>query len=231
MASLFGGCYYVQYMALPAHVLERLSPAFTHGGVRLAKPAEGPAQGLSFGIPELDALLPDGGLLRGSVVELSAAGEGALGTSLCLAACAQAQAEARARGAHTPWCAFVDPSGTLYGPGVAAAGVELERLLVVRPSLTALSRVALACVARHLASGRAPPRPCYRRHGAQRAPAHSRCRSSSVATPRRATVGGLSSVGGQAHGTRRQGSTRPRFVASPGGVGAQRRLGSRRPPE
>jgi recombination protein RecA len=130
-------------MALPAHLLERLSPAFSQAGVHFARPAEGPSQGLSFGIPELDALLPDGGLLRGSVVELCAAGEGALGTSLGLAACAATQAEARARGNNTPWCAFIDPSRTLYGPGVAAAGVDLSRLLVVRPPLAALSRVAL----------------------------------------------------------------------------------------
>ena len=130
-------------MALPAHLLERLSPAFSRAGVHLASPANSPVPGLAFGIAELDALLPDGGLLRGSVVELCASGEGALGTSLALAACAQAQVEARARGGRTPWCAFVDPSGTLYGPGVAATGVELSRLLVVRPSLSALSRVAL----------------------------------------------------------------------------------------
>src|SRR4051812_28363463 len=109
VASLLRGCYYVQYMALPAHVLEQLSPAFSQAGVRLAQPDAGPVQGiqkgLSFGIPELDALLPDGGLVRGSVVELCAAGEGALGTSLGLAACAEAQAEARARGGNTPWCA------------------------------------------------------------------------------------------------------------------------------
>jgi recombination protein RecA len=130
-------------MALPAHLLERLSPALSHSGVRFARSVEGPTQGLSFGIAELDALLPDGGLVRGSVVELCAAGEGALGTSLGLALCAQAQAEAQARGNHTPWCAFIDPSSTLYGPGVAGAGVELSRLLVVRPPLSALSRVAL----------------------------------------------------------------------------------------
>lgn len=111
--------------------------------MRFARPAEGPAEGLPFGLPELDAVLPDGGLPRGAVVELCATGEGALGTSLSLRACAQAQAEARARGASTPWCAFVDPSGTLYGPGVLAAGVELSRLLVVRPPPPALSRVAL----------------------------------------------------------------------------------------
>ncbi len=132
-------------MALPAHLLERLSPAFAHpGGVRLARPANGPEQsGLRFGIAELDALLPDGGLLRGGVVELCAAGEGALGTTLGLAVCAQAQAEGRARGGSTPWCAFVDPSGTLYGPGVAGLGVELSHLLVARPAVSALSRVAL----------------------------------------------------------------------------------------
>jgi recombination protein RecA len=106
-------------------------------------PAAEPVQGLSFGIAELDALLPDGGLVRGSVIELCAAGEGALGTSLGLAACAKAQADARALGHRAPWCAFIDPSSTLYGPGVAATGVELERLLVVRPTLAALSRVAL----------------------------------------------------------------------------------------
>jgi len=130
-------------MALPAHLLERLSPAFSQAGVRFARPAEGPSPGLAFGVPELDALLPDGGMPRGSVVELCAAGEGALGTTLGLRACAQAQAEARARASNIPWCAFVDPSSTLYGPGVAAAGVELSRLLVVRPPLGALSRVAL----------------------------------------------------------------------------------------
>jgi hypothetical protein len=130
-------------MALPAHLLERLSPALSQAGVRFAVPSTGPVPGLSFGVPELDALLPDGGLQRGSVGELCVVGEGALGTSLALAVCAQAQAAARARGGHTPWCAFVDPSRTLYAPGVAAAGVELSRLLVVRPELPALSRVAL----------------------------------------------------------------------------------------
>ena len=111
--------------------------------MRFARAAEGPKQGLPFGVAELDELLPDGGLPRGSVVELCAAGEGALGTSLGLSACAAAQAEGRARGSNPPWCAFIDPTATLYGPGVAATGVELSRLLVVQPPLEALSRVAL----------------------------------------------------------------------------------------
>jgi recombination protein RecA len=146
-------------MALPVHLLERLSPVLSHAGVQSlsrvrlgpdpeVSPANGPeAPGLGFGIAELDALLPDGGLLRGAVVELCTAGEGALGTSLALAVCAKAQAEVRehsGRSGHSArWCAFVDPSCTLYGPGVASAGVELSRLLVARPPVAALSRVAL----------------------------------------------------------------------------------------
>lgn len=130
-------------MALPAYLLERLPHGFSQAGVRLAGPADGPLPGLKFGIEALDELLPDGGLMRGSVIELCVGGEGALGTSLGLATCAQAQAEARARGESTPWCAFIDPSASLYAPGVSAAGIELSRLLVTRPPLSALSRVAL----------------------------------------------------------------------------------------
>jgi hypothetical protein len=134
-------CYYVQYvMALPAHLLERL-PA----RVRRGEPSssDGSAGVLSLGSLELDALLPDGGLLRGSVVELSVTGGLGLATSLSLAACRSAQDEASSHGGAVPWCAFIDPSGTLYGPGVASTGVELERLLVVRPRLDALERTAI----------------------------------------------------------------------------------------
>ncbi len=77
------------------------------------------------------------------MVELAVAEPGALATTIALAACRALQAEARVSGSSVPWCAFVDPSATLYAPGVAATGVELERLLVVRPPLEAVSRVAL----------------------------------------------------------------------------------------
>ena len=131
-------------MALPAHLLDRLSTL--PGGTRLTQPARESTRnesGLPFGIQALDAVLPDQGLLRGGVVELSVTGESALATSIALAACRAAQLEAQERGGSMPWCAFVDPSATLYGPGVVAAGVELERLLVVRPPREALSRVAI----------------------------------------------------------------------------------------
>ncbi len=41
------------------------------------------------------------------------------------------------------WCAWIDPEGTLYAPGVAMAGVELHRLLLVRPPLRDVGRVAV----------------------------------------------------------------------------------------
>ncbi len=128
-------------MALPQHVLDRLPAALLKGG-QLA-PAESPEIGLPSGLAELDAVLPDGGLLRGGVVELCVSGAAAGATRIALAACRAAQSEGRERGGDTPWCAFVDPSSSLFGPGVAQAGVQLDRLLVVQPSLEALGRVSL----------------------------------------------------------------------------------------
>jgi recombination protein RecA len=136
-------------MALPAHLLDRLPAAsLRQHGVQIGSipEATGTAAGLSLGVEALNRVLPDHGLPRGAVIELSIHGGSALGTSLGLAACRAAQQAALAQGGSMPWCAFLDPSGTLYGPGVAAAGVDLERLLVVRPSVEALSRVALRIV-------------------------------------------------------------------------------------
>ncbi len=137
-------------MALPAHLLERLpTAALREHGISIGQAplrlAQGNA-GFSLGVEALNRALPDQGLPRGAVVELSVHGGSALGTSLGLAACRSAQQAGVERGGSQPWCAFLDPSGTLYAPGVAAAGVALERLLVVRPSVEALSRVALRIV-------------------------------------------------------------------------------------
>jgi len=130
-------------VALPqalAHLSPQLVRAATGGK------AEGPAlSALPFGIEELDRALPDQGLLRGGVVELSVLAPGGLSTTLALAAIKSFQRSHVASLSQKiePWCAFVDPSGTLYAPGVAASGVALERLLVVRPPLEALGRVAI----------------------------------------------------------------------------------------
>ncbi|HEY3237096.1 MAG TPA: recombinase A [Polyangiaceae bacterium] len=123
-------------MALPQKLLEQLPK-----GVSSALGGFSAPPSLPLG-PELSAALPDGGLPRGAVVELAVSGGASFGTRIALEACRSAQAE-RSKSGEVPWCAFIDPSGTLFGPGVQQAGVELERLLVVRPPLEAIGRVAL----------------------------------------------------------------------------------------
>ncbi|MGC4088704.1 MAG: recombinase A [Polyangiaceae bacterium] len=129
-------------MALPAHLAERFSPALSRALRLGSTSANSGGEGLAFGIPALDAVLPDGGLLRGGVVEL-AVGEGVPATTLSLAVCEALQRSHQSQGRALPWSAFVDPSGTLYAPGVVESGVKPERLLVVRPPLEALSRTLL----------------------------------------------------------------------------------------
>ena len=128
-------------MALPA-TLAQISPALAKAGVRLGSANRPESAGLPLGIESLDAVLPDQGILRGGVVELAVSGPSALATSLALHAVRAVQLAEK----DTPsgaWCAFVDPSSTLYAPGVRSFGVELERLLVVRPPLEALGRTAV----------------------------------------------------------------------------------------
>ncbi len=88
-------------------------------------------------------------LPRGAVVELAApAGLGRM-TQLALASCAAAQAEARAfsHDGDCRWCGWVDPSGSLYAPAVAEAGVDLERLLLVRPDAEDIAKIAVRMAA------------------------------------------------------------------------------------
>jgi hypothetical protein len=99
-----------------------------------------PSRPLALCWPELEELLPDGGLPRG-VVELSA--PRALGGSTSIALAAVRGGQARGKSA---WCAWLDPEGTLHAPGVVAAGIELARMLVVRVSRAELSRVAVKVV-------------------------------------------------------------------------------------
>jgi hypothetical protein len=107
------------------------------------------ASGLSIvstGVLDLDSALPQGGFPRGAVTELASPLGIGVATSVALAACATAQAEARQRGEASAWCAFLDPTHSLHGPGVAAWAIDLSRLLVVRPALEALARAAVRMV-------------------------------------------------------------------------------------
>lgn len=111
-----------------------------------ARPLARDVRVVPTGLGDLDALLPDGGLPRGAVSELASTSALSLGTSLALGAVVAAQAEARMRGGESAFCAFLDPGGSLHGPGTRAAGVDLARLLVVRPPLDALARTAVRVV-------------------------------------------------------------------------------------
>jgi hypothetical protein len=92
---------------------------------------------LALGWPELDAALPDGGLPRG-VIELAAPRALGGATSVALAAIRAAQKrDPRA------WCGWIDPEGTLHAPGLVQAGVDLARLLVVRPPRDEIGRIAV----------------------------------------------------------------------------------------
>lgn len=108
-------------------------------------------QGTAFvpsGWEQVDAMLPGGGFPRGAISEL--AGGCASGkTAIALSVLAQATRE---RGI----AAFIDGRHELYPPAAAALGVDLERLLVIRPDPAdpvEVARVALWAAESVLASG------------------------------------------------------------------------------
>jgi recombination protein RecA len=119
--------------------------------LRLAKETEGPLP-LPLDWPELAAALPDGGLPRG-VVELAAPRSLGGATSLALAAVRAGQQKSE----HA-WCAWIDPEDTLHAPGVVAAGVDLARLLVVRPPRSLLGKDVDAVPGARARAGRARAR-------------------------------------------------------------------------
>lgn len=80
---------------------------------------------LASGRPDVDVLLPGGGFPRGALSALSG-GPASGKTGVALSALREAQAS----GALV---AFVDGRGELYPPAALALGVDLARLLIVRP--------------------------------------------------------------------------------------------------
>lgn len=76
------------------------------------------------GLPEVDAALPGGGFPRGALCEL-AGGPASGKTAVALSLVAGLGPE--------DLSAWVDVRGDLYPPAAAARGVDLARLLVVRP--------------------------------------------------------------------------------------------------
>ncbi len=85
-----------------------------------------PAPGLPSGHAELDAQLPGGGWPRGALTEilLPATGTGEL--ALLMPTLSRLTRE-------DEWVAFVAPPHLPYAPALAAAGIRLERILLIRP--------------------------------------------------------------------------------------------------
>ena len=83
---------------------------------------------LPSGFPELDARLAGGGWPKVGLVEILAThlGSGELRLLLPLLVAVTHQPQAR-------WCTWIAPPLTPYAPALAAQGVNLARILVVRP--------------------------------------------------------------------------------------------------
>jgi protein ImuA len=85
--------------------------------------------GVESGWPSVDALLPGGGFPRGAIAELTGcAGSGK--TAIAVAVVARAMGECAL-------AAWIDARSELYAPAVQLGGVDLDRLLIVRPGAEA----------------------------------------------------------------------------------------------
>jgi recombination protein RecA len=110
------------------------------------------AQGALLMSSPLSAVLPEGGFPRGSVIEITSPANVGHGLGVALAACAASQAESVRAGRDTAWCAFLDPDRTLFAPALQERGIQLDRLLVLRPPRSNLARVAVQVAAARMFS-------------------------------------------------------------------------------
>jgi hypothetical protein len=87
---------------------------------------------ISTGIPALNALLPAGGLRQGTLCEWLAE-EGTLAATLALHAVREAIRSEEENAGAKVW-ALIDEAGDFYPPAAAGWGIDLDRLLLVRPA-------------------------------------------------------------------------------------------------
>jgi protein ImuA len=87
-------------------------------------------QRISTGIPALDALLPGGGLERGSLVEWMSSTDGS-------GAAVLAMQNVRTSLINRSVWAVVDPNGEFHPPAAAGWGASLKSLLLLRPASAA----------------------------------------------------------------------------------------------
>ena len=82
--------------------------------------------GIPTGFAELDALFPGGGWPKGALTEILIPREGIGALTLVLPTLARLSQEQR-------WLAWVAPPYLPYAPALAAAGIDLSRVLLVHP--------------------------------------------------------------------------------------------------
>src|SRR5450755_395673 len=104
-------------------LLER-SPLIWRGGA----PAAVARPSVPTGFTQLDRLLPGGGWPGGALTELIAEDEGIGEVSLFGPALARLSIE------DERWIAFVAPPHFLYAPALANLGIDLARIVLIRPT-------------------------------------------------------------------------------------------------
>ena len=130
-------------LELDSATLARLGQAGVLQGTNALAPSEAAAV-LTLDWPELERVLPDRGLPRG-VIEIASpiTKQGAMrggATTIALSAIRAVHA----RASHA-WCAWITEAHAppLYAPAAAQAGVDLDRLLDVRPTAADLARTVV----------------------------------------------------------------------------------------
>jgi hypothetical protein len=113
--------------------LARLAALVEEAGLGVRR---GPAERFSCGCPALDAALPGGGPVRGSLLEWLSAGPGGGATLLALAAAGQALR-------HGGAVVVIDRDQGFYPNAAVAWGLDLASLVVVHPQSEADERWAL----------------------------------------------------------------------------------------
>jgi hypothetical protein len=104
----------------------------------------------STGCSSLDARLPGGGWPTASLIEVLLDDTGLGEVQLFLPALVACQRSKQGNGVDAPWLVFIAPPHEPYAPALAQQGIELERLLVVRP---AMATEALWAAEQALSSG------------------------------------------------------------------------------
>jgi hypothetical protein len=99
---------------------------------KLKGPAAAPSRPVwSTGCPSLDARLPGGGWPTASLIEVLLDATGLGEVQLFLPALVECQRKAEG---EIPWLAWIAPPYEPFAPALAQQGIELSRLLVVRPT-------------------------------------------------------------------------------------------------